>query len=65
MPWIRAKNGNVLEVVDTAHAASLVREGHEAFMSDPRVKGAKPKAWDLEGVVEDDAVEDSTPVDPS
>jgi hypothetical protein len=46
MPWIKAKNGNVLEVVDLFHAEQLLNEGHEAFVSDPREKGAKPAKWD-------------------
>jgi len=44
MPWIKAKNGNVLEVPDVDLAAKLVKEGHAAFESDPRERGAK--AWD-------------------
>lgn len=45
MPWIKAKNGNVLEVEDLSTVESLLREGHEAFESDPRKEGAKAKPW--------------------
>ena len=47
MPWIRAKNGNAFEVLSDALAVELVGEGHEAFESDPRVKGAKK--WSPDG----------------
>lgn len=44
MAWIKAKNGNVFDVPE-ALVAGLVAQGHEAFESDPREKGAKPKRW--------------------
>jgi len=47
MPWIKAKNGNAFEVLSDGLAVELVGEGHEAFESDPRVKGAKK--WSLDG----------------
>ena len=60
MAWIKAKNGNVLEVADLSHAEQLLNEGHEAFESDPRVKGSKLKRWDPR----DKAVEDEVPGTP-
>jgi len=47
MPWIKAKNGNVFEVLTDELATELAGEGHEAFESDPRVKGAKK--WNPDG----------------
>lgn len=58
MAWIKAKNGNVLEVLDLDHAEMLLNQGHVAFESDPRAKGPKPKRWDPRGEV----VEDEDPV---
>lgn len=40
--WIKATNGNVLEVEDVEHAKRALDDGHEVFVSDPREKGAKP-----------------------
>ena len=51
MAWIKAANGNVLEVNDEDHVAKILREApldkdgkpaHTAWESDPREKGAKP-----------------------
>lgn len=51
MAWIKAANGNVLEVTDLEHVEKLLREApldkdgkpmHTAWESDPREKGAKP-----------------------
>lgn len=56
MVWIKAKNGNVINVPDVDHAAQLLNEGHEAFVSDPRGKGAT-KAWKA-GDPDPEAVED-------
>lgn len=53
MAWIKAKkNGNAFEVDDVSVVEKLVLEGHEAFESDPRVKGAKK--WDPDGDSDDD-----------
>lgn len=54
MVWIKAKNGNVIDVPDVDHAAQLVREGHEGFETDPREKGSKAKAWKPDAVAEDE-----------
>jgi hypothetical protein len=40
--WIKAKNGNVIEIDDVEHALRAVADGHDVFESDPRDKGAKP-----------------------
>lgn len=41
MPWIKAKNGNVVEVEDDELAKRALSDGHEVFTSDPNEKGAK------------------------
>jgi hypothetical protein len=41
MPFIKAKNGNVVEVDDVDLAARALKQGHEVFASDPSEKGAK------------------------
>lgn len=41
--WIKAKNGNVVEIDDEDHAKRALGDEHEVFESDPREKGAK--AW--------------------
>lgn len=46
MPWIKSKkNGNALYVEDVDHARTLLAEGHDAFKTDPRLKGVAKK-WD-------------------
>lgn len=45
MPWIKAKNGNVVEFDDENLGKRALADGHEVFASDPREKGSKPKAW--------------------
>lgn len=39
--WIKAQNGNVIEVNDVDHAKRALADEHEVFTSDPREKGAK------------------------
>ncbi len=39
--WIKALNGNVLEVPDDL-VPSLVEQGHEAFTSESEARGVKP-----------------------
>lgn len=49
MPWIKSKkNGNVVQVNDVDHAAQLLLEGHEGFLTDPRL--GRAKKWDPDGV---------------
>lgn len=50
MPWIKAKNGNVLEFDDGDLGRRALKDGHEVFASDPREKGAKK--WDPEADAE-------------
>ena len=45
MPFIKAKNGNVVEFEDADLGARALLDGHEVFESDPNDKGAKPKPW--------------------
>lgn len=45
MPFIKAKNGVVLEVEDDGLAVRALADGHEVFVSDPRKGGSKPKSW--------------------
>lgn len=42
--WIKAKNGNVVEVDDEGLAARAIKAGHKVFIADTDAKGAKPKA---------------------
>lgn len=54
MPWIKSKtNGNALYVEDVDHVRSLLTEGHEAFKTDPRLKGVAEK-WDPDADSDDD-----------
>jgi hypothetical protein len=55
--WIKATNGNVIEIDDAEHALRAVEDGHEVFESNPSAKGAKK--WKSDGVVEEAAVADS------
>jgi hypothetical protein len=48
MPFIKAKNGNVVEVDDADLAKRALKDGHEVFETDPRAK-AKAKAWSPDG----------------
>lgn len=48
MPFIKAKNGTVVEVEDDGLAVRALADGHEVFVSDPRGK-AKAKAWTPDG----------------
>lgn len=41
MPFIKAKNGNVVESDDTDLLERALKDGHEVFASDPSEKGAK------------------------
>jgi hypothetical protein len=47
MPFIKAKNGTVVEVDDNdlVFAVRALQDGHEVFVSDPRKGGSKPKSW--------------------
>ena len=47
MPFIKAKNGAVVEVADSdlSFAVRALADGHEVFVSDPRKGGSKPKSW--------------------
>ena len=45
MPFIKAKNGNVVEFDDPELGKRALLDGHEVFEADPREKGTKPKAW--------------------
>jgi len=54
--WIRAKNGNVIEIDDEEHAKRALADEHEVFDDNPKNKGAKP--W-KPADVEDDAASDS------
>ena len=47
MPWIKAKNGNVVEFDDENLGKRALADGHEVFASDPREKGATKK-WEPE-----------------
>lgn len=53
--FIKAKNGNVVEVEDEDLGARALRDGHEVFTSDPREKGATKK-WEPEA---DESADDS------
>ncbi len=45
MPFIKAKNGAVVEVEDEGLAVRALADGHEVFQTDPRKGGSKPKSW--------------------
>lgn len=49
--FIKAKNGNVVEVDDVDLAKRAIAQGHEVFASDPSKKGAKP--WKPEASEDD------------
>lgn len=49
--WIKAKNGNVVEVNDVDLAKRAIAQGHEVFASDPSKKDAKP--WKPEASEDD------------
>lgn len=51
--FIKAKNGNVIEVADDDLAKRALKQGHEVFTSNPRGKGAKK--WDPDAEPEGDA----------
>ena len=55
--WIKATNGNVIEIDDAEHALRAGEDGHEVFESNPSAKGARK--WKSDGVVEEAAVADS------
>lgn len=45
MPFIEAKNGNVVEFDDENLGRRALADGHGVFETDPRTKGKKPKVW--------------------
>lgn len=42
--WIKAKNGNVVEVYDADLGKRALADGHEVYTSDPRE--GRAKRWD-------------------
>lgn len=50
--WIKAKNGNVVEVDDVDLAKRALAQGHEVYASNPREKGAK--SWKPEADADGD-----------
>ncbi|MCB1240647.1 MAG: hypothetical protein KDB30_13390 [Tetrasphaera sp.] len=58
MPFIKAKNGNVVEFDDPDLGKRALKDEHEVFETDPRVKGSKPKKWSPEGSDADAAAGD-------
>lgn len=43
MTWIKAKNGNVIDVPESL-VAGLVAQGHEAFESEDEARGERKRA---------------------